>query len=72
MEELSNTHEGLIGLFFYSGGIRLLGTLFLARDDAPKPTAVLLHGLPGIEKNCDLIQTIVRSRRFRSSHRARC
>jgi predicted alpha/beta-fold hydrolase len=58
LEELSDTHEGLIGLIFYSGGTRLLGTLFLARGDAPKPTAVLFHGLPGIEKNYDLAHAL--------------
>lgn len=45
---------GQIGYFFDSGGYHLLGTLFLARGNDPKPTAVLLHGMPGIEKNYDL------------------
>ena len=48
------THQGQIGVYFDSGGHRLLGTLFLARGDTPKPTAVILHGIPGIEKNHDL------------------
>lgn len=47
-------HEGQTGVVFVSGGQKLLGTLFLARGDEPKPTALLLHGLPGIEKNYDL------------------
>jgi len=47
-------HHGQAGIYFDSGGYRLLGTLFLARDDAPKPTVMLLHGIPGIEKNYDL------------------
>lgn len=47
-------HEGSIGVHFESDGYRLVGTLFLARGDAAKPTAVLLHGSPGIEKNADL------------------
>ncbi len=47
-------HEGLEGVFFESGGHRLLGSLLLAQGDDPKPTALLLHGCPGIEKNYDV------------------
>jgi len=48
------SHQGQLGVYFESLGYRLLGTLFLAQGDEPKPTAVILHGLPGIEKNYDL------------------
>jgi pimeloyl-ACP methyl ester carboxylesterase len=48
------THQGQAGVFFESGGYRLLGTIFLASGDEPKPTAIILHGVPGIEKNFDL------------------
>lgn len=51
-------HEGQTGVVFVSGGDKLLGSLFLARGDEPKPTAVLLHGLPGIEKNYDLAHAL--------------
>ncbi len=51
-------HEGQIGVTFDSGGYRLLGSLFLAQGDDPKPTAVILHGLPGIEKNYDLAHAL--------------
>ncbi len=47
-------HEGQTGVVFDSGGHRLLGTLYMARGDAPKPTAIVLHGVPGIEQNVDL------------------
>jgi uncharacterized protein len=47
-------HEGLTGVTFDSGGYRLVGTLYLARGAAPKPTVLLLHGCPGLEKNLDL------------------
>jgi dipeptidyl aminopeptidase/acylaminoacyl peptidase len=47
-------HDGLEGVVFESGGHRLLGALFLARGDDPKPTAILLHGCPGIERNHDV------------------
>jgi len=47
-------HEGITGVTFDSDGHRLLGTLYLARGDEPKPTALLLHGCPGLEKNLDL------------------
>jgi pimeloyl-ACP methyl ester carboxylesterase len=51
-------HEGQTGVVFDSGGNKLLGTLFLARGDEPKPTALLLHGLPGIEKSYDLAHAL--------------
>jgi uncharacterized protein len=47
-------HEGLTGVTFDSDGHRLVGVLYLARGDEPKPTALLLHGCPGLEKNTDL------------------
>jgi len=52
------SHHGQAGIYFYSGGHRLVGTLFLARDDKPKPSAILLHGVPGIEKNFDLAHSL--------------
>jgi len=51
-------HQGQIGVYFDSDGHRLLGTLFLAPGDDSKPTAVLLHGIPGIEKNYDLAHAL--------------
>ncbi|HZK51684.1 MAG TPA: alpha/beta fold hydrolase [Actinomycetota bacterium] len=52
------SHEGQTGVFFASGGNKLIGSLFLAPGDEPKPTALLLHGLPGIEKNYDLAHAL--------------
>lgn len=48
------THDGQTGIYFDSNGYRLLGRLFLAPGDEPKPTVLILHGLPGIEQNYDL------------------
>jgi pimeloyl-ACP methyl ester carboxylesterase len=45
---------GLEGVTFTSNGCRLLGGFYKAAGDAPRPTAVLLHGLPGIEKSLDI------------------
>jgi dipeptidyl aminopeptidase/acylaminoacyl peptidase len=50
----SAEHEGITGVTFDSDGHRLLGTLYLARGCAPKPTALLLHGCPGLQQNGDL------------------
>jgi pimeloyl-ACP methyl ester carboxylesterase len=50
---MRSPHEGQQGIVFKSERHKLVGTLFLAPTDTPKPTAVLLHGLPGIEKNYD-------------------
>ena len=47
-------HEGIAGVTFDSDGHRLVGTIYLARGPGPKPTALLLHGCPGLEKNLDL------------------
>ncbi len=54
----AGTHEGVSGVTFDSGGHRLVGTLHLARGEAPKPTALLLHGCPGLEKNLDLAASL--------------
>ena len=47
-------HEGITGVTFDSDGHRMLGTLYLARGCTPKPTALLLHGCPGLQQNADL------------------
>lgn len=47
-------HDGLTGIYFDSLGYRLLGRLFMAPGDDPKPTALILHGLAGIEQNHDI------------------
>jgi hypothetical protein len=59
-------HEGITGVTFDSDGHRLVGTCYLARGDEPKPTALLPHGCPGLEKNLDLAVTL----RDRGWHRA--
>ena len=50
----SAEHEGITGVTFDSDGHRLLGTLYLARGNDPKPTVLLLHGCPGLQQNADL------------------
>jgi uncharacterized protein len=46
--------EGITGITFDSDGNQLVGVLYLARGQAPKPTVLLLHGCPGLEKNLDI------------------
>jgi hypothetical protein len=58
-------HEGITGITFDSDGHRLVGVLYLARGDGPKPTALLLHGCPGLEKNLDLA-VVLRDRGWNS------
>jgi dienelactone hydrolase len=48
------TAPGLEAAFIRSGGFQLLGGLYRAAGDGPLPAALLLHGLPGHEKNLDL------------------
>jgi len=44
-----------------SGGVTINGLAYLASGPGPHPTVVLLHGLPGNEKNLDLAQVIRRA-----------
>ena len=38
----------------HSQGSKLLGGLYRAEGSGPRPTAILLHGVPGVEKNLDV------------------
>lgn len=44
-----------------SDGARMPGLIYLANGPGPHPTVVLLHGLPGNEKNLDIAQTVRRA-----------
>src|SRR5256885_5661747 len=44
-----------------SGQVLINGVAYLAAGDGKHPTVVLLHGLPGNEKNLDLAQAIRRA-----------
>ena len=44
-----------------SGGVEINGVAYLAAGAGPHPTLVLLHGLPGNEKNLDLAQAVRRA-----------
>ena len=44
-----------------SGGVGMNALFLLAAGDGPKPTLLLLHGLPGNEQNLDLAQAIRRA-----------
>ena len=44
-----------------SGGVRINAVAYLASGAGPHPTFVLLHGLPGNEKNLDLAQAVRRA-----------
>lgn len=49
--------RGQRGIVFESEGSKVLGTIFTAAGE-PAPTAILLHGIPGIEKNHDLAHAL--------------
>jgi pimeloyl-ACP methyl ester carboxylesterase len=51
---MNRFEAGLDGVVFESHGCRLLGAFYRGGGEGPRPTAVLLHGLPGIEKHLDL------------------
>jgi pimeloyl-ACP methyl ester carboxylesterase len=44
-----------------SGGVEINGLAYIARGPGPHPVVVLLHGLPGNEKNLDLAQAVRRA-----------
>jgi pimeloyl-ACP methyl ester carboxylesterase len=44
-----------------SGGVNINGVAYLAAGPGPHPTFILLHGLPGNEKNLDLAQAVRRA-----------
>jgi len=44
-----------------SGGVGMNALFLLAAGDGPKPTLLLLHGLPGNEQNLDLAQAVRRA-----------
>jgi hypothetical protein len=45
---------GLDGVTFTSHGCKLLGGFYRAAGATPRPTVILLHGIPGVEKNLDI------------------
>lgn len=47
-------NAGLDDVVFHSQGCKLLGGFYRARGETPRPTAILLHGVPGVEKNLDI------------------
>ena len=44
-----------------SGRVRINGVAYLAPGDSAHPTLIILHGLPGNEKNLDLAQAVRRA-----------
>jgi alpha/beta superfamily hydrolase len=53
-EKTMKFKAGLDGVTFTSNGQKVLGGFYKAEGETPRPTAVLLHGLPGIEKHLDI------------------
>lgn len=51
---MSKFEAGLDGVVLESHGCKLLGGLYRAAGETPRPTAILVHGLPGIEKHLDV------------------
>ena len=54
---MSNVYESLgsiEGASFQSEGESLIGVTYIGVGHGRKPTVVLLHGLPGLEKNVDI------------------
>lgn len=47
-------------LIIRSGGSDMNALLFVAQGEGPRPTIILLHGLPGNERNLDLAQALRR------------
>ncbi len=64
-EDIRNTDPdfppGISSAVFFSEGLKLLGTVFMADGKGPHPTVLLLHGFPGNENNFDIAQTLRRA-----------
>jgi pimeloyl-ACP methyl ester carboxylesterase len=52
---------GMEVLHIPSGGVSINGIDYLAAGSGPHPTLLLMHGLPGNEKNLDLAQAVRRA-----------
>ena len=52
---------GLAGLLIPGRRGRLLAALYTAAGPGPHPTVLLFHGIPGVERNLDLIQELRRA-----------
>jgi len=51
-------YGGIEGVIIRSGGLMLLGTMYLARSVGKNPAALVLHDFPGFEKNYDIARTL--------------
>ena len=52
---------GMVVLHIPSGGVQINGVAYIAAGAGPHPTLVLMHGLPGNEKNLDIAQAVRRA-----------
>ena len=52
---------GMAVLHIPSGGVKINGVAYTAAGAGPHPVLVLMHGLPGNEKNLDLAQAVRRA-----------
>lgn len=57
----SNYPADMIHLDIESNGLKLLNVFFTAQGGEPHPTVLLLHGIPGMERNFDLAHTFRRA-----------
>ncbi len=55
-----SSRPDLVGVLIPGRRGRLLATLYTAAGDAPHPCVLLLHGIPGVERNLDLAQHLRR------------
>jgi dipeptidyl aminopeptidase/acylaminoacyl peptidase len=46
------------GILIHSEDETLFGALYLGKGKGPHPTAIVLHGIPGIEKNTDIVYAL--------------
>jgi acetyl esterase/lipase len=57
-DEPNEIKAGLEEVVFHSHGSKLLGGFYRGAGVGPRPTAILLHGVPGVEKNLDIAYTL--------------
>lgn len=58
MPSHTSQFESQKGVIFESGGEKILAILFVPSEEGKRPTIILCHGFPGIEKNYDLAEKL--------------
>src|SRR5574342_92496 len=51
---MATLSAGVDSVIVHCKGSKILGALYRGTGEGARPTAILIHGLPGVEKNLDI------------------